>query len=75
MSDHNEKEIITNPNAGLVDIRGVAVDKTLPREQRMEGFVRQIKNPFRFMSCGIAVKASFRKDGPPLEECLLGLMQ
>ena len=33
----------------LVDIRDVAVDKKLPREERVAEFVRQIKNPYH---CG-----------------------
>lgn len=31
----------------LVDIRTVTVDKSLPKEERIADFVRQIKNPYR----------------------------
>ena len=32
----------------LVDIREVAVDKALPKEERIAAFLHQIKNPYRF---------------------------
>ena len=35
----------------LVDIREVAVDKALPKEERIAAFLHQIKNPYRFR-CG-----------------------
>lgn len=35
----------------LVDIREVAVDKDLPKEERIAAFLHQIKNPYRFR-CG-----------------------
>lgn len=32
----------------LVDIREVAVDKDLPKEERIAAFLHQIKNPIAF---------------------------
>lgn len=54
----------------LVDIRDVRVDKSLPREERIAEFVRQIKNPYRFRCGGFTVTARFAEDGPTLEDCL-----
>ena len=59
----------------LVDIRNVTVDKTLPREERIAEFVRQIKNPYRFRCGKFIVHASFADAGPTLEDCLMGILQ
>ena len=53
----------------LVDIRTVTVDKSLPKEERIADFVRQIKNPYRFR-CG-----SFARNGATLEDCLRGILR
>lgn len=54
----------------LVDIRDVQVDKTLPKEERVAEFVRQIKDPYHFRCGKFVVTARFAEDGPTLEECL-----
>ena len=59
----------------LVDIRNVTVDKTLPREERIAEFVRQIKNPYCFRCGKFIVSASFSDAGPTLEDCLMGILQ
>ena len=59
----------------LVDIREVSVEKDLPKEQRIESFVRQIKNPYRFRCGDFVVNASFSSSGLSLEECLKGILR
>ena len=59
----------------LVDIREVSVEKNLPKEQRIESFVRQIKNPYRFRCGDFVVNASFSSNGMTLEECLKGILR
>ncbi len=59
----------------LVDIREVSVEKDLPKEQRIESFVRQIKNPYRFRCGDFVVNASFSNSGMTLEECLKGILR
>ena len=54
----------------LVDIRDVCVDKDLPKQERINEFVRQIKNPYHFRCGKFVVTARFAEDGPTLEECL-----
>ena len=54
----------------LVDIRDVNVDKSLPREERIIEFVRQIKNPYVFRCGKFIVRTRFTENGPSLEECL-----
>ena len=59
----------------LADIREVSVDKSLPREERIADFVRQIKNPYLFKCGKFTVRASFSPDGATLEECLRGILR
>ena len=59
----------------LVDIREVSVEKDLSEEQRIESFVRQIRNPYRFRCGDFVVNASFSSSGLSLEECLKGILR
>ena len=59
----------------LVDIREVAVDKDLPKEERIAAFLRQIKNPYRFRCGDFVVNAAFASNGVTLEECLQGILR
>lgn len=54
----------------LVDIQDVHVDPSLPREQRIAEYVRQIKNPYCFRCGNFVIHARFNPDGPSLEDCL-----
>ena len=54
----------------LADIREVSVDQNLPKEARINEFIRQIKNPYCFRCGKFTVRARFASDGPSLEDCL-----
>lgn len=58
----------------LVDIRDVRVDKNLPRQERIAEYVRQIRDPYHFRCGKFVVTARFTEDGPPLEDCLRGMI-
>lgn len=60
--------------AGLVDIRTVSVDKTLPKQKRIAEFIRQIKNPHQFKCGDFTITTRFSVSGPTLEECLERIM-
>ena len=45
---------MTMDHTQLVDINDVTIDSSLPTEQRIADFIRQIKNPYRY-KCGKAV--------------------
>ena len=45
--------------SSLVDIRDVKIDKTLPTEERIKSYVKQIKNPYKFKVGDVIVKVSF----------------
>ena len=54
----------------LADIRDVSVDQTLPKEERIAEFLRQIKNPYCFKCGKFTVRARFAENGVSLEDCL-----
>ena len=60
------------PPAGmpLADIRDVTVDPNLPKEERIAGFLREIKNPYCFRCGKFTVRAQFAQNGLTLEDCL-----
>ena len=59
----------------LVDIREVSVSKELSREERISGFIRQIKDPYCFKCGRFTVRASFAADGATLEDCIKGIIR
>jgi hypothetical protein len=58
----------------LVDIRTVIVDKSLPKQERVAEYIRQIKDPYHFKCGKFTVTARFAETGPSLEDCLQRLM-
>lgn len=56
--------------AELADIRTVTVDQSLPKEERIAEFLRQIKNPYCFKCGKFTVQAQFSPNGVSLEDCL-----
>ena len=53
----------------LVDIESVKINQELPVEERVRDYVRQIKNPYCYISHGTIVKIGFSVNRT-LEECL-----
>ena len=43
----------------LVDIRTVKIDMNLPKEQRIENYLQQIKNPYLFKCGDVVVQSIF----------------
>lgn len=56
-----------DPDA-LIDINSVLIPENLTREERIEEFVRQIKNPYCFKVGKIAVSVGFSTDGVTFEQ-------
>ena len=54
----------------MTDIRDVAVDPALPREERIAEFLKQIGNPYHFRCGKFTVYARYADSGYTLEECL-----
>ena len=55
----------------LVDLREIRIDVTRPRSERMEAFLRQIRNPYLFKVEGLVVKAVYEPQASrPLADAL-----
>jgi hypothetical protein len=65
---------IAAAGAGLVDIRDVRVDSTLPKRERIMEYVRQIKNPYHFKCGELNITAKYPKNGVEIEDCLQGIV-
>lgn len=69
LKEMSEVDIRTVDKDTLVDVGDVHIRTDLPKEERMVDFIRQIKNPYCYLSNGMIVKISFAgKD--TLEQCL-----
>ena len=67
-------ECATSSKNELVDISTVSVDKTLPRDARIQEFVRQIRNPYHFKCGNFNITAKYAETGLTFEECLTLMM-
>jgi hypothetical protein len=55
---------------GLIDIRTIKVDRNLPRKERIQDYIKQIKNPYKYKCGKWTIKAVFTENGVPIEDCL-----
>lgn len=69
------REMNVSATEELVDIRGVSINRDLPKDERIADFVSQIKNPYLFKCGKYTVRASFTENGQTLEECIKGLIK
>ena len=68
-SDYNGAE-----NNSLVDISEVKIDTSLPLDERMKSYIKQIKNPYRYKYGDITVRVSFAETDITLEERIKQLL-
>ena len=59
----------------LVDISTVKIDPSLPRDQRIADYIRQIRNPYCYLRGGVVVHISFADTEATLEDRLLSYLQ
>lgn len=52
----------------LVDITTVKVDTSLPREQMIADYLRQIKNPYLFLCGGVVVEIAYADTKETIED-------
>lgn len=64
-----EVDIRTVDPKVLVDIQDVKIDESLPIPERVRDYIRQIRNPYCYLSHGTIVKIRFTGT-KTLEECL-----
>lgn len=55
----SEVDIRTVNRETLVDVNEVHIRDDLPQGERVADYIRQIKNPYCYISHGVAVKISF----------------
>ena len=58
----------------LVDICSVSIDPSLPQQERITEFLKQIKDPYHFKHGELEVHVCYSEDGPTLMECLKQLI-
>ena len=68
IKEMKEVDVCTVDPDTLVDIDEVAVDASLPREERIRSFLTQIRNPYCFKCGGMVVKISHADTDVTLEE-------
>lgn len=68
LEDLKNIDIRTVDRDTLVDIQTVVIDETLPQKDRLENFIKQIKNPYCFKCGKIIVKVNFADNGDTLED-------
>lgn len=54
----------------LVDISNIKIDTTMNKTDRIQKFIRDIKNPYCFRSQNTVVKVSFCSEGSSFQELL-----
>ena len=70
LAQMKEVDLHTVDRESLADIRDVRVDGELPRKQRFEDYLRQIKNPYCYRCGKMVVKVSFSDTEATLEDRL-----
>lgn len=54
----------------LADISTIAINHTLPHEEKILSFIRQMGNPYCFISGGVPVRVCFAGKGKNLSQSL-----
>jgi len=65
-----EMEITKIDRTSLIDINNVKIDTSLPAEQRMESFIKQIGNPYCFLCGDTPVRVRFVSKRKTLSQSL-----
>ncbi|MCD7761760.1 MAG: hypothetical protein LUG99_11015 [Lachnospiraceae bacterium] len=68
-----EVDIRTVDRDSLTDIAEVKINTELPQEERVLDFIRQIGNPYCYISNGMVVKVSF-SGKKSMEDCMKAAM-
>ena len=71
MKENNQS---TADMSGLVDIRDVKVDRSLPVEDRIRSYVEQVKDPYCFRVGDVKVRVSFASNGRTLNDSFTDML-
>lgn len=55
----------------IVEIEKVEIDTSLPKEEKIEEFVKEIRNPYRFKVGDIIVNVVFDENGLTLQDKMM----
>jgi len=55
----------------LVDIDSIDINHALPHEEKILSFIRQVGNPYCFISGGVPVRVCFAGEGKNLSQSLV----
>lgn len=55
----------------IVEIEKVEIDSSLPKAEKIEEFVKEIRNPYRFKVGDIIVNVAFDENGLTLQDKML----
>lgn len=55
----------------IVEIEKVEIDISLPKEEKIEEFVKEIRNPYRFKVGDIIVNVAFDENGLTLQDKMM----
>ena len=53
-----------------VDITNIQIDYSLPREERIRSYLRQIKDPYKFEHKGVVVNIAYSENSGSIEDRL-----
>lgn len=68
LEELKQVDVRTVDPATLVDIEEIEIDRTLPKEERMREFIRQIRNPYCFRVGKVAVSVGYADSGVTFEQ-------
>ena len=71
MKENNQT---TADMSGLVDIRDVKVDRSLPVEDRIRSYVEQVKDPYSCRVGDVKVRVSFASNGRTLNDSFTDML-
>jgi hypothetical protein len=63
------------PAEDLIDIHNISIDMNLPKAERLQEYIRQIRNPYRFRCGKYIINVTFQQNGPSFEDCLRSLAE
>ena len=58
----------------LVDIRDVKLDSSMSQTERIQSYLKQIKNPYCFRVGDVVVNVAYTKGGATLNDCFADML-
>lgn len=62
-------------NDGLVDLRNIHIEPSLPVEEKLKAYIEQIKNPYKFRVGDIVVNIRFANTSRSFQEALASVIK